>query len=262
MCASFEKAWSPLSDNPSLIRFDHARLGYGKRAVLDGVDCAIQRGSFVGIVGPNGAGKTTFLNTALGLIPPLAGSVKVDRSRPFAYVPQIDKRNLMWPMTVREIVQISLRAGRLLGSLSDEDERSAEWAIDRAGVADLADRPLRALSGGQRQRALLAQALARRPEALLLDEPTQGLDVVAERDFLDLLLKLHKEESITILFVTHTLASALNCADALLLFTKGKVVATTPDELARTDRLTEIYGIPFHHRVIDGVRWVFPESKP
>lgn len=237
-------------------------LGYAGDPILTGVTLDIPAGGFTTIVGPNGSGKTTFLRALLGRLTPSAGTVTLDGSKRLAYVPQIDAMNLHWPLTVGEAVSLALKARRPFGRLGADEREAVAQALSLAGLNEAADRPLRAVSGGQRQRAVLAQALAQRPDALLLDEPTKGLDVAAEGQFLDLLKRLKDERGLTILFVTHSLATALNHASQILLFHQGRVVPTTPEALVATNVLEEIYGMPFAHAERDGLRFVAPTGRP
>ncbi|HNC73837.1 MAG TPA: ATP-binding cassette domain-containing protein, partial [Elusimicrobiota bacterium] len=123
------------------------------------------------------------------------------------------------------------------------------------------DRLLGEVSGGQRQRAVLAQALCQSPDVLVLDEPTKGLDVMAERDLLDLIAGL-RSQRLTILLVSHSLQIPLNFTDRILLFAEGRVVDTTPGELTTTNRLEEIYGAPFAHLEQEGMKWAMPRRRP
>lgn len=242
-------------------RLQNAVLGYSGAPVLSEVTVEIAAGGFTALVGPNGAGKTTFLRTLLGRLKPLRGRVEVDRSLRSAYVPQIDTLNLHWPLSVSEAVTLALRARRPLGRLDPADERAAEDALALCGLSGVAGQSLRSVSGGQRQRAVLAQALAQNPQALLLDEPTKGLDAAAETAFLDLLKRLKDEKRLTILYVTHALPTALNHASQILLFHQGRVAATTPDALVHTRVLEDIYGVPFVHAEKDGLRFVAPARR-
>lgn len=245
-----------------LIRVRGADLGYRAAPVLRGVDLEVRAGEFVGLVGPNGCGKTTLLKSMLGLLPPLAGTVEADTTRRFAYVPQQEEINLLWPLSVRETVELAERSRRPLGRLEPEAAKAAEQAMARTGVLAIAERALASVSGGQRQRTILAQALSQRPDVLLLDEPTRGLDVLAEAEFLDLLQDLRKQEGLTIVFVTHSLAIPINHASTVVLFKDGAVFSATPDDLQKTRRLEEIYGAPFVHVESDGQRWTAPRRKP
>lgn len=233
-------------------------LGYAGSPVLSGVTLEIPSGAFAALVGPNGAGKTTFLRALLGRLEPGEGTVTIDRAKKLAYVPQLDAMNMHWPLTVGEAVSLALRARRPFGRLGEEETAAVAEALALTGLESAADRPLRAVSGGQRQRAVLAQALAQKPDTLLLDEPTRGLDVAAEGRFLDLLKRLKEERGLTILFVTHSLATALNHASQILLFHQGRVVSTTPEALVTTKVLEDVYGLPFVHAERDGLRFVAP----
>jgi ABC-type Mn2+/Zn2+ transport system ATPase subunit len=212
----------------------------------------------VGIVGPNGAGKTTFLRGVLGQLPMVTGAREVERALRFAYVPQIDELNLYWPLTIREAVRLSLRARRPFGRTTAEEDAAAEKAMADVGVTAIQDRLLSEVSGGQRQKTILAQALCQKPDVLLLDEPTRGLDVVAERDFMSLIDACRRNDKLTILLVTHSLQIPLNFTEKILLFDKGRVIETTPNELVHTKKLEDIYGVPFSHQEQDGLKWVAP----
>lgn len=244
----------------ALLEMEGADIGYGRGPVLRNVDCRVAAGEAVGLVGPNGSGKTTFLRAVLSLLPPLAGRVSVDRSRRFAYVPQAEEHNPAWPLTFRETAELPLRARRPFGRLSTEESATVQDALARANITPLSGRLFRDGSGGQRQRGLLAQALSQSPDALLLDEPTRGLDVVAERDFLRLLSGI-KARGTTLLLVTHSLHIPLNFCGRILLFKDGAVHGATPDELMSTRRLEEIYGVPFMKVERDGGRWAQPEGE-
>lgn len=242
---------------PTLIQFENADLGYGSPPVLRGVNLQIHVGESVGLVGPNGCGKTTFLRTVLGILRPLAGTVERRPGPRFAYVPQAEEMNLLWPLTVADVVQLPARALRWGGQLTGEDRRKADEAMIRSGVADIKDRLLREVSGGQRQRTAIAQALAQSPDVYLLDEPTKGLDVVAERDLLALVAGL-SEGGKTVFLVSHSLHIPLNLSKRILLFHQGAVLSSTPEEIVNHRRLEEIYGVPFVHMEQNGHRWVVP----
>jgi ABC-type Mn2+/Zn2+ transport system ATPase subunit len=242
---------------PTLIQFNSADLGYGSPPVLRGVNLQIDEGESVGLVGPNGCGKTTFLRAVLGLLSPLAGTVQRRPGPRFAYVPQADEMNLLWPLTVEDVVQLPARAPRLGGRLSLGDRRRSDEAMARAGVTEIRKKLLREVSGGQRQRTAIAQALAQDPDVYLLDEPTKGLDVVAERDLLGLVAGL-SEGGKTVFLVSHSLHIPLNLSKRILLFHQGSVISSTPEDILNRRRLEDIYGVPFVHMEQNGQRWAVP----
>jgi ABC-type Mn2+/Zn2+ transport system ATPase subunit len=135
------------------------------------------------------------------------------------------------------------------------EKAAVQGAMEKTGVSAIGDLLIREASGGQRQRTILAQALSQEPDVLLLDEPTRGLDVVAERDLLALIAGL-KYQNLTILLVTHSLQIPLNLTERILLFKDGAVIDACTEELIQTKKLEQIYGVPFLHHEYNGQRWV------
>lgn len=230
------------ASRPPLLRFDDVTLGYGRRPVLEHLSFVVERGAFLGLVGPNGAGKTTILRALLGLIRPLAGRVERDGRAVLGYVPQREHVDTIIPVTVGEVALMG-RAPRLgpLERLSDADRAAARRALERVGVTGLEGELLRDLSGGQQQRVLLARALAAEPEVLVLDEPTNGMDLKSEHAVVELLEGLNREQSLTVVLVTHMLPIVLNAASSILLLEGGRSLFGTAAEVLRGDRLSELY---------------------
>ena len=201
-------------------------LGYGNEAVVRDVSLEIRAGEFWCWLGPNGCGKSTLLRGLLGLLPPQAGSLHVaprlaDRAR-VGYVPQRGELNAALPTTVRELVELGLVASSVPRA---ERADAVRAALAQVGLEALAEQSFWSLSGGQRQRALLARALVRRPELLLLDEPTEGLDVATQQALLATLARLHRREGITLVVVTHRHEIAREHADHVARFDDGRVAA-------------------------------------
>src|SRR2546430_2484678 len=142
----------------SLVRFDHATLGYGRRVVLSDLTFEIPEGDFLGLVGPNGAGKTTILRAILGSLRPMQGTVSVASGLRFGYVPQRDSVDYNFPLKVLDVVLMG-RFDRIgLGRRpKPEDTQRALDALEHVGIAHLAQQQLNALSGGQKQRTLIAR---------------------------------------------------------------------------------------------------------
>jgi ABC-type Mn2+/Zn2+ transport system ATPase subunit len=214
----------------TLIRACGLGLGYGGRPVVSGIDLEVRAGEVWFLLGPNGSGKTTLLRAVLGLLPATDGELWLhgdvsDRAH-VGYVPQRCEWNAALPTTVREFVGLGF-----VGTRSASAERTAalRWALERVGLEALARSDFRALSGGQRQRALVARALVRRPRVLLLDEPTEELDVTSAGALLDTLAQLVREDGTTLVFVTHALALAERFATHVALFSDGGVVAGPRD---------------------------------
>ena len=226
---------------PLVVDLDGVSFGYdGGRPVLEDVDLEVEAGEFVAIAGPNGGGKTTLMRLALGLERPTSGQVllfgepatRVSGRARLGYLAQRAQLGLDAPATVREVVSAGrLTAGRLLGPLRGADRAIVAETIERVGLADSADRPLRTLSGGQQQRAFIAKALAGRPSLLVLDEPTTGVDAESQEALAELLDRLHRELAVTILYVSHEFGAVERFVQRLVLVRGGIVFDGPPDRL-------------------------------
>jgi iron complex transport system ATP-binding protein len=194
-----------------LLHLQDIRFGYPQRTVLDNVSLALTKGACAALIGPNGAGKTTLLRIAAGTLTPDSGSVTLDgesvgvlprkqRSRLIALVPQ--QLDVPFEFTVQQIVEQGRAPylGLLRGPMR-EDRIAVEEALDRADVFTLRYRIFNELSGGERQRVKIALGLAQQPRLLLLDEPTQNLDIGRQAELIAL---LHlRDQGITILASIH-----------------------------------------------------------
>ena len=201
-------------------------LGYEGEPVVADVSLEIRAGESWCLMGPNGCGKSTLLRGLLGLLPPRAGALEIaprlrDRAG-IGYVPQRSELNGALPTTVRELVALGL-----VGSHVPRAEHAAAVAaaLEEVGIAAIASRSFWSLSGGQRPRALLARAVVRQPELLVLDEPTEGLDVATQAALLVLLGRLRASGRLTLVVVTHRPELARDLADHVALFADGRVVA-------------------------------------
>jgi zinc transport system ATP-binding protein len=242
-----------------IIELNHVAVSFQDLLALDDVSLAVPAGSFLALIGPNGAGKTTLLQVILGLVRPTAGSVKVFGRSPadlegercrIGYVPQVMSVDLDFPVSVGEVVMMG-RYGRmgLFHRPAASDRAAALEAMKRVGIADLADRPIRRLSGGQRQRAFLARALANRPDLLLLDEPTTGVDVASSEGLYELLRVLHAG-GITMLVVSHDVGVVASYVEGVVCINRRLVAHGRPAEVLGSEELAGMYGCDamfFHH---------------
>ena len=247
---------------PSLVTFDRATLGYGRRVVLTDISFDIPEGDFLGLVGPNGSGKTTIVRTLLGTLEPLGGTVTRDPELRFGYVPQRDQVDYSFPLKVLDVVMMG-RYDRIgLGRRpTAEDRDRAREALEHVGIAHLGDRRLSDLSGGQKQRTLIARALVGEPTVLVLDEPTNGLDLVATTQILGLVRELHDRDALTVLMVSHALNEVANYVDRIALVVEGGFRIGTTDEIMTEEALTQMYGIPVEVDSFDGHRIVVARRR-
>ena len=234
------------------VEFVRVRVRLGGSLVLDDVSLELRAGEFLGVIGPNGAGKSTLVRAATGIVSLEAGEVLIEGRGLDAYSNQAIARRVAVvqqlpeapaTMTVAELVAL----GRTphLGLFTRETSRDrgiVMQALERAGCAALAERPLGTLSGGQRRRAFVARALAQEPAILLLDEPTANLDPNAQAE-LCILVRSLVEGGVAVLAVIHDLTLAAAFCDRLVLLDAGRVAASGgPTEVLTEERLRETYG--------------------
>jgi ABC-type Mn2+/Zn2+ transport system ATPase subunit len=231
-----------------LLTLDNVAVGYGSKIILDHVSLRIPRRCFVGVVGPNGAGKTTLLKTIIGIIPPLSGEIHLresdDRLPVIGYVPQREMLDSIYLLSSFEVALMGASGRVGPGRRITRSER--EWTLQcmrSTGVADLARQRYSELSGGQKQRLLIARALVTRPDLLVLDEPTAGLDVNASQSLMELLREIHAREGKAILMVNHDLPVVRRYAQAILWVHNGGVDYGPVAELLSRDRMAELLGI-------------------
>jgi zinc transport system ATP-binding protein len=218
-----------VSEEPCLLRCDRLAVGYGGRALLPPIDVTLRRGEFWAIVGRNGCGKTTWFRTVLGLTPAISGRVERAPDLKVAYVPQRTGFDDVWPLRVRQVVAMGTERGLSFLRPFGMPRASVREALDAVGAGHLSDQLYRTLSEGQKQRVLLARMIASGASLAMLDEPTAAMDVVAEREALDLLGEVRRRYNLTIIVVSHFLGVARDHADRVLLFDRdaGQVVAGT-----------------------------------
>jgi iron complex transport system ATP-binding protein len=239
---------------PGSLSLRDVRLAYGRREVLGGIDLEVPPGGRLTILGPNGAGKSTLLRCMTGIARERRGVValggvpieELDRgsvARRIAVVPQVAA--LPFSMPVRDVVAL----GRVphehpfLGP-NDFDRLAVADAIERVGIASLADRDVRELSLGERQLVLLAVAVAQAAPILVLDEPTVHLDLRHQVDAMRLLVDVNERDGVSVIAVLHDLALARAFFPRIILLAGGRVVADgTPGEVLTRRGIRDVYGV-------------------
>ncbi|HUR49125.1 MAG TPA: metal ABC transporter ATP-binding protein [Acidimicrobiales bacterium] len=243
----------------ALLEFEGVTCGYDGEPAISNVDLSVEVGGFVGLVGPSGSGKTTVLRAALGAIRPSSGRVRRAGGLRLAYVPQIETVNWDFPVTVFETVLMARTSGRLLPWPSAGERREVEEFLDQLGLSGLGGRHIRELSGGQQQRVFLARALLARPQLLLLDEPTSGVDVRTRHEVLHLLADLNAD-GIAIVLTTHDLNGIAAHLPQLVCLNREVIAAGTPAEVITPEVLQRTYGAPMDVLVHGGMRVVVDPS--
>ncbi len=231
--------------NEPVLTFDNLVIGYNNQPVLSGISLSIARAGFTAILGANGSGKSTLLKTVLGLIPPVAGRIEPAANEPFrfGYVPQAAQFDPIYLFTAFEVALMGVYGRVRPGRFVPAAERAfTHECLRAAGAGGFARKRFAELSGGQKQRVLIARALATRPDILVLDEPTAGVDHATTQAVMEFLALVCREQQVTVLLVTHDFATVRRHAGYVIWLHEGRVFHGSAPELLAPDRLPDLLG--------------------
>ena len=233
-----------LKASPTLLEVSDLTVLRNGRPVLDKISFSLGSGEIMSVIGPNGGGKTTLLRVILGLLMPDSGTAQLALGTSVGYVPQKLALDNSMPLTPRRFLSLGMKSAR---------GRVAETA-ERTGITHLLDQQLTSLSGGETQRVLLARAIMKKPDFLVLDEPTQGMDVAAQSELFRLIGAIREETGAAIIMVSHDLHLVMRGTDRVLCL-NGHVCCTGhPAEVERNPSFRALFGrldeaavVPYRH---------------
>ena len=216
----------------SLISVEDVSIRYGSHTVLSHVDLTVEPGEIITIVGPNGSGKTSLFRAIIGAVSPSSGKITRKPGLRIGYVPQRLHIDPTLPITVERFLRLSNKA----------NAAACQAALDSAGAPDLMQRQMSELSGGQFQRVMLARALMEKPEVLLLDEATQGLDQPGSAAFYQQIETVRNETNCAVLMISHELHVVMSASDRVICLNGHVCCAGTPAVVASAPEYRALFG--------------------
>ncbi len=219
-------------DPSALVSVRAVALRQGGRPLLSGVDLDVRKGEIVTIIGPNGAGKSTLVKLVLGILKPDTGSIVKQAGLRVGYVPQKFQADRAIPMTVVRFMALGFDASRA----------AVEAALREAGAAHTANQQISELSGGETQRVLIARALLREPDLLVLDEPASGVDYAGEAELYDLIGALRDKRGLGVLLVSHDLHVVMAKSDRVLCLNGHVCCSGRPEAVAKNLDYQRLFG--------------------
>ncbi|HSB96184.1 MAG TPA: zinc ABC transporter ATP-binding protein ZnuC [Spongiibacteraceae bacterium] len=225
-----------------LLRLDRVSVQLSNRVILEAVSLELGRSEIVTVIGPNGAGKSTLVKVALGLLKPAQGTVERSNGLRIGYMPQRLQIDASLPLTTQRFLQ-----------LGGANKHVAATALAEVEMAGMEEQPLQALSGGELQRVLLARALLREPDVLVLDEPVQGVDLAGQLAMYDLIGTLRQRHRCGVLMVSHDLHWVMAKTDHVVCLNQHVCCQGHPEQVGNDPAYRALFGdntrniAPYHH---------------
>jgi len=224
---------------PALIELAQINVRIDERDILKNIDFAIGEKEIVTLIGPNGAGKSTLIKIILGIVKPNSGKIRSQKQLKLAYVPQKFNPSHSLPLRVKDLLDLEPCPTAIRAEI-----------IRDTGIAKLQHSKVQQLSGGERQRVLLARALLRQPNLLVLDEPMQGLDIQSEAELYDYVRSLPERYGCSILIVSHDLQWVMQGTQRVVCLNKHICCSGLPDSIQQHPEYQAIFGtnrVFYHH---------------
>lgn len=215
-----------------LVSLDQVCVSFAGKTTLDNISLSLLPGQIVTLIGPNGAGKTTLVRTVLGLLSPDSGSVRRHHRLRIGYMPQKLQLDPSLPLSVLRFLQLVPKV----------DREKARVALSEVGAEHVLERPLQHVSGGELQRVLLARALLREPNLLVLDEPVQGVDVAGQAELYRLISQLRDRLGCAVLMVSHDLHLVMSATDQVICLNQHVCCSGHPEQVTGDPAFLELFG--------------------
>lgn len=216
----------------TLLTAANINLRIGEHQILDNVSFQLQKGQITTLIGPNGAGKTSLIRILLGLKKPTSGRITLAKEIRMGYMPQKMVIDNTLPLSVKGFLK-----------LANRNLKQCHQVLDLVGVPQLIDSPMAHLSGGETQRILLARALLRRPQLLVLDEPVQGVDINGQEALYKLIADIRDETGCSVFMVSHDLHLVMAATDEVLCLNHHLCCTGTPEAVSVDPVFTELFGL-------------------
>ena len=241
-----------------VLKIEHVSFRYERENVLEDINLAVPKGAFLGIVGPNGSGKSTLLKCVLGVLKPQQGNIYLfgtpiaafkDWHRIGFVSQKANSFNTGFPATVYEVVASGLTAKRgMFRFFTKKDRQAVLEAIEAVGMSDFSRQNIGELSGGQQQRVFIARAIVSKPELLILDEPTVGVDIHHVQSFYNMLDVLNRRLGITLVLVTHDIGTITKKVTHVACLNKHLYFHGKAEEFEKLEEqaLSQFYGHSLH----------------
>ena len=215
-----------------LLEAHNVGVSFDGQSILSGANVRVRCGEVVTLIGPNGAGKTSLVRAMLGLIQPSSGTVTRRKGLSIGYMPQRLQIDPALPMTVRRFLQLGTKPG--LGKTLK--------VLKEVGASAIANSPLQSVSGGEMQRIMLARALLREPDLLVLDEPVQGVDITGQAELYRLINSIRKHRNVGVLMVSHDLSVVMAQTDHVVCLNRHVCCAGHPEAVSRHPEFVALFG--------------------
>lgn len=221
----------------TLIELHNIGMKRDDAIILDGIDLTVSRNEIVTLIGPNGAGKSTLIKIALKLMKPNQGSVVTAKNLKTGYVPQAVSLDRSLPLSVKRFLEISAIKTR-----PPLKNQAITDALSHVGAEKLPEKSLQDISGGEMRRVLLARALLNKPDLLILDEPTSGVDVSGQATLYTLIQRIRDSFHCGILLVSHNLHIVMAATDRVVCLNRHLCCSGTPEDVQQHPEFVSLFG--------------------